>query len=372
MAYFTFGCTLRTVLDYNSSTPNSIITAATVNAAFYFGTIAPTPTIYNGGSILTLWSAVSTDTNFTLAVDSGTGNPAVTTCNSTGLLAYNSNSPFDVLGTIAGVQYYVYVLLWDANYVNPAAAAINSAYVGTSNIFLYTPTSTPTSPPFTGIIKTFNLSLNKGTLGLTGYLYYPVAMTPTYTGIPTGYGLQLKTDGLGNPVFREGVGIFGGGGGGSVTTVWPTGGNGAFFCGNYSFTPRVVSGYAAYMTGSTPYGFGAAGLTSLATTFVQTNSGAGNGVVRVKIITPSGLLRIGGYTINSVHWPYDVNDDCGDAKYHPYANGTPFTVTADTVGGYTVAVIGGSGTVSGGQNYDCTVTYTTAVAATGSPLMSND
>ena len=153
--YLAFQTATRTTWDIftaaNGGTPKL---GATESVAFLWSAnnIAPTiaaiqtSTVTNSlaaNSVATMsipadWNAILNDPNYHLAQDGNAGNatPIVAT-GAGGQVSYNSAGSFPVVGSTAGSTIFVYLLGWDKQYANPAAAAAAGSAVGWSSVFSY-------------------------------------------------------------------------------------------------------------------------------------------------------------------------------------------------------------------------------------------
>ncbi len=126
--------------------------AATVNVSFMWAAASTTPhvaslltstpktgnsTTQESYSVATAWSTIL-DGQFTLAVNSGTGNPVVALTSSTGVINYNTGASFGVTSTSVSSTYTIYEISWPSTYATPAAAQTAGAAVGWSTPFQYT------------------------------------------------------------------------------------------------------------------------------------------------------------------------------------------------------------------------------------------
>jgi hypothetical protein len=109
---------------------------------------AGTTTATSAYTTTAAWNAILYDPNFTLAVNSGTGNSLVTVrALASGAVSYNGGSAFPgPISTILGTTYALYMIGWDAAYATPTAAAEAGASVGWSRAYAYTATSLNATP----------------------------------------------------------------------------------------------------------------------------------------------------------------------------------------------------------------------------------
>ena len=162
--YFQFSTAKSQVYDGFSTGTAHVGT--TVNVAFLWAPAGTTPMVasvpglgtnYVAAATTTAtsayttsaaWNAILHDPNFTLAVNSGTGNSLVIVRSTTsGAIAYNSGNAFPgPLSTTPATAYTLFVIGWDAAYATPNAAAEAGASVGWSRAFAYTATSLNATP----------------------------------------------------------------------------------------------------------------------------------------------------------------------------------------------------------------------------------
>jgi len=148
------------------TTPGAAATAATVDVAFLWAAASTTPdvsallastpklgnsTTAEAYTVAQAWGFIN-DGQFTLAVDNGTGNPAIVKTVANGSITYNAGADFGVTGTAPGSTYTVYEISWNAAYANPTAAAAAGSAVGWSAPIQYTAVSSIGTPAtFAGI-----------------------------------------------------------------------------------------------------------------------------------------------------------------------------------------------------------------------------
>ena len=128
-------------------------TATDVNVAFLWAAssavpsvdsiLASVPTTATTGNstwtAATAWTAILDDPNFTLALNSGTGNSLATVGTlATGAFSYNTGNAFPVLNTAVNGNYTVFIIAWNSLYATPAAAAAANSAVGWGSPFAYT------------------------------------------------------------------------------------------------------------------------------------------------------------------------------------------------------------------------------------------
>lgn len=162
--YFSFTGSTRGVWDCFSSSPRL---ASDVNIAFLWGTgssalsaLYPTgvPTnSVNIGTTAQIWTAITTDPNYTIAVNSGTSAQVQQLCAANGSWSYNSGNAFGITGTTPDTTYTVIVFGWSSAYptIAAAAAAPYPSPVGWSAPFSYTTASSVGSPltmPASGLL----------------------------------------------------------------------------------------------------------------------------------------------------------------------------------------------------------------------------
>jgi hypothetical protein len=141
-------------------------TATTVDVAFLWAVAGDTPlissimsavptTMLSSNSTYTAaaaWNDILHDANFTLAVNSASGNSLASVASAAnGFVNYNGGTAFaGPSSTSPGVAYALFMIAWDGTYATPTlAAAANGgagASVGWSAVFAYTP-STVTGIP---------------------------------------------------------------------------------------------------------------------------------------------------------------------------------------------------------------------------------
>ena len=139
--YFLFTGPVRGNWDLWSS-PGTARTSTNNHLAFVWGTGIPiidsiaisTPT--NGivpYDYAASWTAILTDPNFHLAMDSAAGSLATVGSAASGAWSYNVAGTFPVAGTSPG-NYQVFVIGWGGGFADPAAAAAAGAPVGWSRL----------------------------------------------------------------------------------------------------------------------------------------------------------------------------------------------------------------------------------------------
>jgi hypothetical protein len=145
------------VAAFASSVPSS----TTVATSFFMASAA--------------WTAILTDPNFTLAINSANGQIAVQQTTANGAINYNGGAAFGVQGTSVGTTYSVFFIGWNYAYATPqlaAAAASTDGYVGWSSPFSYTATAfTATANSMSGVTPAFGVTgpiPEPSTLALTG------------------------------------------------------------------------------------------------------------------------------------------------------------------------------------------------------------
>jgi len=163
--FFSFTGSTRGIWDAFAN-PASPKLAATMNVGFLFGTgsalisgiAASTPTNSVSGlpsSTAQAWTAITTDPNYTVAFNSGTGTEAVAANVGNGSWSYNGAGTFGVTGSAAGSVYNVIVFGWSSAYATAALAAAAGSPVGWSSPFSYTPVSsigTASTMPAAGLL----------------------------------------------------------------------------------------------------------------------------------------------------------------------------------------------------------------------------
>ena len=151
--YFLFTGPVRGNWDLWSS-PGTARTSTNNHLAFVWGTGIPiidsiaisTPT--NGivpYDYAASWTAILTDPNFHLAMDSAAGSLATVGSAASGAWSYNVAGTFPVAGTSPG-NYQVFVIGWGGGFADPAAAAAAGAPVGWSSPFTYSATTVIGTP----------------------------------------------------------------------------------------------------------------------------------------------------------------------------------------------------------------------------------
>lgn len=162
--FFTFTGATRGVWDCFSTTPVSPKLAADMNVGFLWGTgsaaisaIANSIATNNTAGISSTaqaWTAITTDPNYTIAFNSGTGTQAVAANVGNGSWSYNGAGTFGVTGTSAST-YNIIVFAWSSAYATAALAAAAGSPVGWSAPFSYTATAsigTPLSMTSSGLL----------------------------------------------------------------------------------------------------------------------------------------------------------------------------------------------------------------------------
>ena len=163
--YFSFTAGTRGVWDAFSN-PTSPKLAADMNVGFLYGTgsalitaiAATTPTNSTSGLPGTLaqaWNAITTDPNYKVAFNSGTGAQVAQLSGANGTVNYNSGNTFGVTGTTAGTAYNIIVFGWSNAYATAALAAAAGSPVGWSAPFSYTPVTvigTASTMPASGLL----------------------------------------------------------------------------------------------------------------------------------------------------------------------------------------------------------------------------
>ena len=94
------------------------------------------------------WTAILTDPNFQLAVNSGSGNSlASVLCTTLGAINYNGGYAFaGPLTTVPTGVYTLFMIGWDSAYATPALAQASNAALGWSQAFNYTATALTATP----------------------------------------------------------------------------------------------------------------------------------------------------------------------------------------------------------------------------------
>ena len=95
------------------------------------------------------WSDILNDSQFTLALDSATGQPAVANSTTRGSWVYNGGAELGISGTSGNTTYSAFYIGWDTEgglLLTPQQAAAGAAPVGWSAVFSLTPVSTPSDP----------------------------------------------------------------------------------------------------------------------------------------------------------------------------------------------------------------------------------
>jgi len=159
--YFNFQGTKSAVWD-GFTTPTTSQRDSNVNVAFLWAASGSVPGVTNATgmtyvpntttvanstySAAAAWTAILTDPNFTLAVNSANSAVAVAQTLSSGAFQYGAGQ-FGVTGTAVGGTYAVYEIGWSAAYATPAlAAASANPYVGWSGVFTYTAQASTSTP----------------------------------------------------------------------------------------------------------------------------------------------------------------------------------------------------------------------------------
>jgi len=169
--------------DFSTSgvSQNGGTAGANINLAFLIGAQSATPllgttgnasgntTPFSNAAGTTIWNNILNDPNFGLAKNLANGNIVQTTVNTSSLVlgGWSFGSTFQVQG-LAGGNYSVIAIGWNAAYATPSAAAAAGAAVGWSSVFAYTlQPDTSTAP------STFNGS------GMTAFGVTPIAPAAT-------------------------------------------------------------------------------------------------------------------------------------------------------------------------------------------------
>jgi hypothetical protein len=154
--YFLFTANKNSVWDDFTAAPQS--GGGHTIAGFLWGPAATVGLLGIGTGItnpypypaLNPWSAILTDPQFHIGVNTNTSTTASVLVNPSGLaiggINYNSSGTFPVLGTVGGSIYTVYCFAWDSQYATPQQAAAAFSPVGWSNPFQYTSGATAATP----------------------------------------------------------------------------------------------------------------------------------------------------------------------------------------------------------------------------------
>jgi len=163
--FFSFTGNTKTAWDDFTSTPRL---AASLNVGFLWGASGtalitglannvPTNSVSLPNSLTPAqaWTAITTDPNYTVAVNNGSSAVVVQPTLSNGSWQYNSSGTFGVTGTSVGTTYTVIVFGWSSAYANPGAALGANSPVGWSAPFSYTAVSsigTPATMAASGLV----------------------------------------------------------------------------------------------------------------------------------------------------------------------------------------------------------------------------
>jgi len=165
-----------TPTPYDTKVDVALFIAATGNATPTVEALA-NGTATTGGaqfSIAQAWTDITTDPNFTEAVDATAtpGNPVVMLSSTKGITQYNSGFAFGLTGTTTAGSYSLYEVSWNAQYATIAAAAAAGSAVGWSpvdnSITLLGSTAPSPEAPLFSSFGTLTSVPEPGTMALAG------------------------------------------------------------------------------------------------------------------------------------------------------------------------------------------------------------